>query len=478
MPLVINTNVSSINGQRNLYSSSKALSKSLERLSSGLRINRAGDDAAGLAISENLRSQVRGLNQAVRNANDGISLIQTAEGAIDTYTQILQRMRELSIQASSDVNSDQNRGSIQLEIDQQLAELNRIASTIDFNGQKLFDGTFINKRIQVGAQTGQFLDVSAGDLRTSVIGATASTTSNAVNQTALAPADIVINGVNIGDSGGSGTAIAKAAAIQAAFSQTHVSAQVQSAVVTGVVGGVGGGVLDSAANNITINGTAIAGTGAATINVSANDSDGKLRAAINAKSNITGVIATLDTSVPPRLVLTAADGRDVTVAGTGAAAGATALTAAGLAAGVTGGRIKLSSDSSFSVAGAAAAALIGVAPGNFTVDFTTAINTIQVTTFNLAQTAITAIDSALSQINDVRAGLGALTNRLENTVSNLQIVSENLSASDSQIRDADFASETANMTRAQILQQSGVAVLAQANLTPQAALTLLQKAAQ
>ena len=476
MSLVINTNIPSINAQRNLYNSTKGLSKSLERLSSGLRINRAGDDAAGLAISENLRSQIRGLNQAVRNASDGISLVQTAEGAIDTYTQICQRIRELSIQASSDVNSDQNRASIQLEIDKQLEELDRIATTLDFNGQKLFDGTFTDKHIQVGAQEGQYLDMSVGDLRTSKIGAVARTIGSSVNQTVLADGAVVINGFNVSASA-SGTAIDKAAAIQSIYADTHVSASVESTTLVGAVA-IGGGTLD-AADYLTINGVQF-GSASDPIVVLANDSDGKLRAAINAKSNVTGVIASVDST--NHLVLTAADGRDITynlstIDVAGSAELITGLSDGGVAAGTditAGGRIKLTSDASFSVADGSgdATTLIGI-EGTATVDYDLAINNIAVRTFALAQDAIDTIDNALRQINDVRAGLGALTNRLENTVSNLQTVSENLSASDSRIRDADFAAETANLTRNQILQQTGVAVLAQANLTPQAALNLL-----
>lgn len=464
MSLVINTNVPSINAQRNLVNSGRGLSKTLERLSSGLRINRAGDDAAGLAISENLRSQIRGFNQAVRNANDGISLIQTAEGAIDTYTQILQRIRELSIQASSDVNSDQNRASIQLEIDQQLSELHRIATTLDFNGAKLFDGTFVDRRIQVGAQKGQFLDISVGDLRTNRIGAVALATGLAVDAAAIAgTGDVIINGINVPVSA-TGSAIDKAAAIQSIASSTGVQASVEAAVVTG--GAIAGGAPLNAANYITINGVQF-GSATESINVSANDADGALRAAINAKSNVTGVVAALNAS--NQLVLTAADGSTITI-GVGGTGGAIT----GLAAGATGGKIKLTSDQAFSIGGTDAAARIGIAPASFAIDYTTAINNVSVRTFSQAQATLDAVDNALRQINDVRANLGAITNRLENTVSNLMIVSENLSASDSRIRDADFAVETANLTRNQILQQSGVAVLAQANLTPQAALQLLQ----
>lgn len=464
MPLVVNTNVSSLNAQRSLTSSSRALSKSLERLSSGLRINHAGDDAAGMAISEGLQSQITGLNQAVRNANDGVSLIQTAEGALDTYTQILQRMRELAVQASSDVNSASNRASIQLEIDQQTQELNRIATTIDFNGSNLFDGTFTNKKIQVGAEKGQTIDISTGDLRTSIIGAVATITGSAVNQTAMNAGDVIINGFSIGDSGGSNTAIAKVAAIQAAFPQTHVSASVQAAVATGIA--VAGGTLD-AANSITINGATF-GTATNPLVVSAGDADGHLVTTINAQSNVTGVVASV---VGGNLILTAADGRNIVVTAAGAGAARSGAVAA-----TTGGKVQLTSESAFSIAGATAAALTGVTVGTYAVDYTTAINTISVTTFDSAQNTIVTVDNALDQINNIRARLGAVTNRLENTVSNLQIVSENLSASDSTIRDADFAAETANMTRANILQQSGVAVLAQANLSPQAAIQLLQKA--
>jgi len=461
--LVVNTNISSLNGQRNLYKSTGALSKALERLSSGLRINRAGDDAAGLAISEGLRSQVRGLNQAVRNANDGISLINTAEGALDTYTQILQRVRELAIQASSDVNSDTNRASIQLEIDQQIDELNRIANTINFNGAMLFDGTFVNKRIQVGADVGQYMDISVGDIRTNTIGAVAGVEGVAVNQVAMSNGDVLINGYQVPASA-SGSAIDKAAAIQSIFADTGVSAQVLATEVTGGAN-VGGGVLDGT-NNFTINGVQF-GSATETITCLADDSDNTLRAAINAKSNVTGVTATIEAG---KLVLTAADGRDIVVSENG-----TGDVISGFSAGTTGGRIDLISDQAFAVSdgGGSSAALIG-ANGTFAVDYNTAVNRISVRTFDEAQDTITSVDHALRQINDVRSKLGAITNRLENTVSNLQVVSENLAASDSRIRDADFAAETANLTRAQILQQSGVAVLAQANLTPQAALSLLQ----
>lgn len=468
--LVINTNIASLNGQRNLYNSNRALNKSLERLSSGLRINRAGDDAAGLAISEGLRSQVRGLNQAVRNTNDGISLVQTAEGAIETYTQICQRIRELAIQAASDVNSDDNRASIQLEIEEQIKELDRIASTMDFNGQVLFDGTFTNKRIQVGAKANQTLLVSVGDLRTRVIGGVAQIVGARVDGNQLNDGSILINGVNIPASS-SEAASAKARAINDAYFETGVFARVEAAQSVSTAA-VAAGTLNLT-NSISINGVRIPKEG--TLAVTANDVSGSLRRAINSVSVETGVSASLNAA--NQMVLTSTGDSDFTLNVATAAADAIVQTGLAPATDVAiRGRLRLFSDNAFDVANGTGTALnlIGVAAGSYGLDATSTVNSVNVTSFQKAQETILKIDNALRQINDVRAGLGALTNRLENTTSNLMIVAENLSASDSRIRDADFASETSSLTRAQILQQSGVAVLAQANLTPQAALNLLQ----
>lgn len=468
--LVINTNVASINAQRNLQKNSSSLNQALERLSSGLRINRAGDDAAGLAISENLRSQIRGLNMAVKNCSDGVSLVQTADGAMDTYTEIAQRIRELAVQASSDVNSNDNRHSIQLEINQQVDELNRIAKTMQFNGQNLFDGTFTNKRIQAGAESGQTLLVSVGDLRTNTIGAVAQATGTQVNGTAMNDGDIKINGINVPSSATS-SAADKAAAINSVYPDTGVTATVQPAQIV-AVSAVPAGTMSLATNDVlTINGVSIPSTGS--VAVTANDGTGSLRRAINAVSDQTGVQATVDAG--GKLVLTAVDDREFTI--NTSSVNSADTTALGIGTNVdtkVGGRLQLSSDSAFTVSDGTGDALnlVGMT-GSFAVDSTTSISNVDITTFGSAQKTITMVDNALRQISNVRAGLGALTNRLENTISNLQISSENLSASDSRIRDADFAAETANLTRAQILQQSGVAVLAQANTSKQAVLKLL-----
>ncbi|MFW5894261.1 MAG: flagellin [Verrucomicrobiota bacterium] len=469
--LVINTNVASLNGQRNLGNTTKALNKSLERLSSGLRINRAGDDAAGMAISENLRSQVRGLNMAVRNCSDAVSLIQTAEGTIDTYTEIAQRVRELAIQASSDVNSPDNRAAIQLEISEQLEELDRIAKVMDFNGQPLFDGTFINKRVQAGAKTGETLDISVGDLRPEVVGGVAQNIGTYVDDNAMVDGQVAINGIDIQASSDS-TARAKAIAINDSYFETGVLARVELAQITGS-GAVAAGTLDLAAGDtITINGVTVPVEG--TLAVEANDETGALRRSINSVSEKTGVEANLDSS--GQLVLTSMDDSafNLEVAG-----GAAAIVGIGAGSVNVNGRLRLYSDEAFTVTeGSNGAAddelsLLGM-QGSVSLDANSSIDTIDVTNFESAQEALLQIDNALRQTNNLRAGLGALTNRLNNTIDNVQISVENLSASDSRIRDADFATETAALTRAQILQQSGVAVLAQANNTPQAALQLLQ----
>ena len=468
MSLYVNTNVVSLNAQNNLNKSTSALTKSLERLSSGLRINRAGDDAAGLAISENLRSQIRGLNQAVRNAQDGLSLVGTAEGAVNETVNILQRLRELSVQSANDTNSSGNRAAMQAEVNQMLEEVDRIATTVQFNGRSLLDGSFTDQKLQIGAFKGQNISFSISDFRSGAIGATASVTSTAPTA-ALAAGDLTVNGVDVGVSADDGvstangtfSAIAIAASVNSVQGQTGVTAEANATSVTGGAA-IAGGTLDGT-NNFSINGVTF-GSGTDSISVAAGDADGALRAAINAKSNETGVTATLSGT---SLVLSAADGRniEVTASGTGA-------TMTGVAAATTVGTVTLSSASNISIGGSSPADA-GLTAGVTGVDANSALNTIDVSTQNGSEDAIVTIDAALAEVNALRGDLGALTNRLESTISNLRTTSENLSASESRIRDTDFAQETAKLTRAQILQQAGTAILAQANVTSQAALSLL-----
>jgi flagellin len=477
MSITVNTNVSSINAQRNLTKGTKSLNTAMERLSSGLRINSAADDAAGLAISTGITSQTKGLTQAERNANDGLSVVGTAEGALDTETTILQRIRELSVQASNDINSTDDRTAIQDEIDAQVSELTRLGNTTTFNGINLMDGSFSNKKLQVGAYANQTINVSLGDFRSSAMGAIATTSGTAVSATTFAGggdfgftvgtattyvAASASDGISYANA--SASAIAKATAINAISSTTGVTATVGATTQVGT-GAVALGTLD-ASNYLTINGVTI---GTAGVSFSASDSTGTLTAAINAQSSKTGVTASLSAGV---LSLTASDGRNITVATTGT------VTAPKLTAGTTGGKLSLSSDSAFTIVGTTSsvsgAGFGAVTSAAIALDTTKNMSTVSVLTQTSAETAIQIVDSALSAVSTAQSSLGALSNRLNNTISNIEVANENLSAANSRILDTDFATETANMTQAQIIQQASVSVLTQANSRPQIALTLLK----
>lgn len=481
MGLFINTNIASLNAQRNLSGTSSALGRSFERLSSGLRINSAKDDSAGLAIASRFTSQIRGLNQAVRNTNDGISLAQTAEGALQESQNIIQRIRELSVQSANDTNSASDRESLQAEVDQLTSELDRIGNTTQFNGSKVLDGSFLGSRFHVGANARETITVNVQDARASALGRQSRTDGVAVSAaTALVANDVVINSVSIratvvaddtvSTTLRSGSAIAKAAAINDSTQFTNVRAIVNKAQ-DGRVGGVGvanaaiaGGTLDST-NNIVINGETITG-----IVVQANDADDSLVNAINAVASKTGVVASLgeDSS----LVLTAEDGRNIDV--TTALAGAART---GLATQTTGGSVTLQSTEAVSLTVTANGVGIGLGVAAnatvFGVNSQHAMSSVDITTREGANLAIDIADVAISQIASARGGLGAVQNRLESTVNNLSATSENLSAARSRIQDADFASETAVFTRNQIIQQAGVSILAQSNQQPQIALSLL-----
>lgn len=476
MGLFINSNVSSLNAQRRLGNANSKLTKSFERLSSGLRINSAKDDAAGLAISNRFTSQIRGINQAIRNTQDGVSLAQTAEGALDESNNIVQRIRELAVQSANDTNTQSDRESLQAEVGQLINELDRIAETTTFNSNKILDGSFVGAKFQVGANARETISVSTGDARANQLGRAARVGGTAVSSAAIAANDVVINSVSIRATGATddtvstslntSSAIAKAEAINDSSAFTGVTAIVGEAIVTG--GAVGGGTLDST-NNLSINGTTFTG-----ITVQANDADGSLVDAINAESAATGVTAALDKD--NFVVLTAADGRNIEVTANGT--GASDL---GLAAGVTGGSLTLKSDSEIVITatagGQAALGSVGGATGagtsRFGVNNANAVSTIDITTRAGSNLAIEIADAALQQISSTRADLGAVQNRLGSTTNNLSTTVENLSAARSRIQDTDFASETANLSKNQIIQQAGLSVLAQANQSQQIALSLL-----
>jgi len=482
MGLYINTNLSALNAQRQLTSTSSALNRSFERLSSGLRINGAKDDAAGLSITTRFTSQIRGLNQAVRNSNDGISLAQTAEGALNETTNILQRIRELSVQAANDTNNDSDRESLQAEVGQLKTELDRIAETTNFNGNKILNGSFLGAKVQVGANVGETISVSVGDARTTalarqvrVTSANGVATGTAFGTLSFTPAGAtsavsirtaVAADDELSTANNANSAIAKAKAINDASSFSGVRAIVGETTVTGVT--ISGVTLDED-TFVTINDQKITG-----FSVQQNDADGSLVDAINAVSEQTGVVASLNQN--SRLVLTAADGRNIEVAITGAGS-------IGLSNGVTGGKLTLQSNSQFDARfGANTNAALGDVTASaastgtvvFGVNSSNSVNSIDISTRDGAVKALDLVDLALEQVSSSRANLGALQNRLESTINNLSTTSENLSASRSRILDADFASETATLSRNQIIQQAGVSILAQANQQPQIALSLLR----
>ncbi|SFU27389.1 flagellin [Nitrosomonas eutropha] len=383
MPQVINTNIASLNSQRNLNSSQNALNTALNRLSSGLRINSAKDDAAGLAISERMTSQIRGLNQAARNANDGISLAQTAEGALSEIGNNLQRIRELAVQSRNATNSNDDRAALQKEAAQLKAEINRVASQTSFNGTKLLDGSFSNKVFQVGANVGETISIA------SITNATSA---------------------NLGTS-----SVAQV---------TGVAATAFTAITAG---------------DLTINGVSV---GAIAADTNAANRASNIMNAINSYSSQTGVYATILSSAPEQLVLTNSG--------------------------------SVTATPNIVIAGAATAATTGLTAGTTAPTTSTGFAALDVSSEAGADTAITTMDAALKAVNSARADLGAIQNRFGSVVTNLQTASENLSASRSRIQDTDFAAETAALTRAQIMQQAGVAMLAQANALPNNVLSLLR----
>ena len=676
MAQVINTNIASMNAQRNLESSGSTLQTSLQRLSSGLRINSAKDDSAGLSISERMGAQIRGLNQAARNANDGISLAQTAEGAISSMADNLQRLRELAIQASNATNSATDRASIQSEVAQLVLEIDRVSTVTEFNSMKLLDGSFRGQSFQVGANAGQTIEMNISSARSSSLG---SSDSAAVSTTgkgaALAAGDLLLNGISVNTSlASSDTAsysnaaysgIAKAAAINAVSSQTGVTATVDATVA---VAGAAMSAVNLSQGTITINNIAVA----VTTGITTTATRAAVMAAVNLVSDRTGVVATDTGSDSTGVKLTAADGRNITVtmdvlstnvgiAATTTYAGVTmtsskdiaistigtianaglitgtyktqvatansiasassaalaggdvkingtivggssvlsydtasyasgtasakakaaainavssqtgvtassrtdvasvAMTAAassgvitingvassevslgtasadtnraaivaainaisqrtgvtatdlggtaagkgisltavdgrnivvlnsvlssntGLADGTTYGTVSLTSNKAFTIEQGTSATAnavytnLGINTGTYGSGRTgQSISSIDVSTTAGANTAVIAIDNAINSLNNSRANLGSILNRFSSTVSNLGIATENMSAAQSRIRDTDFAKETAKLSRGQILQQAGVAMLAQANSIPNTILALLK----
>ncbi len=399
---IINTNTISLNAQRNLSTNSATLATTIQRLSSGLRINSARDDAAGLAISERFTTQIRGLNQAARNANDGISLAQVAEGALGEVGNNLQRIRELAVQSANATNSDGDRRALNAEVQQLIDEVDRVAKQADFNGTKLLDGSFTAQIFQVGANAGQAIAITeTADTRAEALG-------GGIFDTFSTATDFA------------GTATA-------------------AGTITGI--SVSGGGLSAA---VIIDDVAIANGDTADIVA------GKVAAAINAKIGETGLFASVN-------------GADITFTSV-----REAVDSAGAFSGFAVNFGTLTGATGLSNAGNIAATTVSPASNPVFLD------ELDISTVAGAGQALAIIDKALTTVNGARADLGAVQNRFSSVIANLTTSSENLTASRSRIRDADYARETAELTRTQILQQAGTAMLAQANQIPQNVLTLLR----
>ncbi len=500
MAMVINTNIMSLNAQRNLNKTNNMLATSMQRLSTGLRINSAKDDAAGLAISDRMTAQIRGLNQAIRNANDGISLAQTAEGALQETTNALQRIRELAVQSANSTNSASDRASLQAEVNQLKQEIDRIASTTEFNGLKLLDGSFTAQSFQVGANPNQTIEftiagASGSHLANNYVQAvnatadqgTASTTNAAAalpSANTIAAQTLTISGslgvadvsVSAGDS-----AYTIANAINAAQDKTGVTADARTqAQLSGL----------SADGTVTL--TLGSGSATATVSAAVTTSDlSALAKEINKVSGTTGITAEVDGGT---LTLTQADGKDINIENfthstSGATISAAAVNAAGTAVDaetltnggddslVVAGYVEFSSSSSFTVKSSVAntaGSILNVGAGVSVGSSQQLVSEIDIGTQAGANEALKIVDAALATVASIRGDLGAVQNRFETTIANLSTTAENLSAARSRIQDADFAAETAAMTRAQILQQAGVAMVSQANAAPQVVLSLLQ----
>ena len=478
MALVINTNIASLDAQNNLSKSQSALQTAMARLSSGLRINSAADDPAGMAIASRMTAQINGMDQAVRNANDGISLAQTAGGALSAISDNLQMLRQLSVQAANATNSASDRATINQEATQLVAEINRVATTTQFNGVNLLDGSFNSQAFQVGANAGQTITVSSIASATSAslgVGSGSSYSTSLTKQQVLTggltAGGLVLNGYNVGATTSDGvsskdasaSAIAYANAINAVQGNTGVTASV-NATTTGAITATAAGAATVGAS---VNGVLLGNAGAVTLSTDANAAAAEMAAAVNAVSGQTGVTAVASGAT---YTLNAADGRNIDLAVTTAGD-------SGLSAATTYGTINLSSSSSSGITvGGTQAANAGLTIGNTAAKATVGagVSSIDLTTAAGAQAAITTIDAALNQVNSSAGALGAYQNRFTSAVTNLQTTGQNLTAARSRIQDTDFAATTAQMTRGQILQQAGTAILAQANSQPNMVLSLLK----
>ena len=487
MGMSINTNVESLTAQRSADRVQTQLSTSMARLSSGLRINSAKDDSAGLAISQRFTAQIRGLNQAGRNANDAISLAQTAEGALGSSGENLQRIRELAVQSANATNSSSDRAALQAEAAQLIAEITRVGTQTEFNGIKLLDGSFSAQSFQVGANAGQTITVAnITDGRATGLGSHAMTLDGTITGNTKAAAADLTGGNAIAIEAGLTLATANGGTTAAFGYAALDDAKAIAAAINTNASSVG--ITATATNSATLGSLVSAGTVTMTLNGSAisaavaNPSDlTELMAAINGASGSTGVTASFTSSTSKNdLTLSTSDGRDVSVLDFNNSG--TTKTAVFSGVTLTGGAVTDSSIKTGTVALSSSKGQITSAGANADVFALAGVNTsafsavanLDISSAAGATSALSVLDSALAQINSARADLGAVQNRFSSTIANLQSTSENLTASRSRILDADFAMETASLSRSQVLQQAATAMLAQSNQLPQQVLQLLR----
>jgi len=495
MSTSINTNISALAAQSSLRKTGLAQDTAMERLSTGVRINNAKDDAAGLAISTRMTANIRGISAAIRNANDGISLTQTAEGSLAAIGDNLQRVRELAVQSSNAGNSASDRKALNAEASQLIAEIDRVANNTAFNGIKLLDGSFQGQALQVGAgnDVNDRITLSIGSAKANSLGIgsgstySATRTSAQVGATALLGGELSVNGFAVGAAASDGVSsttpsasgISVANAINSLSASTGVTATANATTLAGTAATT---FASLAANDIKINGVDIGALDAA---VSVGARAGQMAAAINAKTSQTGVTASFTTL--GAVSLTALDGRNITIdksTNAGANDANTGLTT-GIAAATPGtltvrGTVTLNSTNSqgITVAGATAASLTAAGLTNLVTAPTTTVgagvSSLDLTTAAGSQSALTILDSAINTITDSRAAMGAYQNRLSASISNLETTSMNLQASRSRILDTDYAKETTNLAKSQIITQAATAMLAQANQSAQSVLALLK----
>jgi len=492
---VINTNISALAAQSSLRNTNINSATSMERLSTGIRINSAKDDAAGLAISTRMTANIRGMAAAIRNSNDGISLTQTAEGSLSAIQNNLQRIRELAVQSANSGNSASDRASMNLEAQQLISEIDRVATNSAFNGSKLIDGSYKSQDFQVGSgnDATDRITISIGSAKASALGTPGGTSSTstsaftgAVSDAALLAGDLSINGFAISPSVSDGvsfassstSAIAKANAINASSSLTGITATVKATSVESTSFTAAASTGAVAAGSLLINGVDIGPLEAFTGAGSAAGRAAQVVGAINAKSSQTGVSATVTNT--DKVTMTATDGRNIT------ANWVTATGLAGFASGVgtvtTRGSLDLKSST-----GATSAAITGLAITKIgsdlsgsTVSLTRGtvtgqtVSSVDLSTQTGSQAALSILDNAIDTVTNSRANLGAYQNRFEAAISNLETTSTNLQASRSRILDTDYAKETTNLAKAQIVQQAATAMLAQANQSSQSVLALLK----